>query len=383
MNEPWHTEDFPELRSAPPWVMQEMIQAQPALVAELLSSPPQGTSRAAEMIGSALAAGRPVSVVGCGTSEHAAAGIAALLRAAADPQHAWLIRGRAAFAAALEPLPGVCIAVSHDGGTRASTLALQEAASAGAETLVITSRANGETALAANHVLTTPRHDESWCHTLAYTSALATGAALAAAAGRLAADPASAEALLREAISTAAAADLAAGLRDRRVVLCAGVHNDHTTARELALKIAEGSRLPTVGLELETVTHGQLAGQEATDGLVLVAISDHPQSARIARRAGHVASAAAAIGMPVMGLLSSTYADTISPGLTSGGRVVIDLPAPDSLDGTLAGLLAGAGMLQALTLALVHERETNPDLIRREQTPYRLAAEAAESDKRW
>jgi hypothetical protein len=38
--------------------------------------------------------------------------------------------------------------------------------------------------------------------------------------------------------------------------------------------------------------------------------------------------------------------------------------------------VSGAIALQLLTLALVHERGTNPDLIRREEPAYRAAAEA-------
>ena len=41
-----------------------------------------------------------------------------------------------------------------------------------------------------------------------------------------------------------------------------------------------------------------------------------------------------------------------------------------------AALLAGALALQLLTLELAHVHGTNPDLIRREQDPYRAAAEA-------
>jgi len=40
-------------------------------------------------------------------------------------------------------------------------------------------------------------------------------------------------------------------------------------------------------------------------------------------------------------------------------------------------------MLQALTLALAHARQTNPDLIRREQAAYRSAAAEAEAPARW
>ena len=139
MSDPgWHTDAYPELRPGPPWVMQEMIAAQPALVEALLNSPPPGTSAAAEAIAAALEHNHPVIVCGCGTSEHAAHGIAALLSAAAGPEQSALVQARPALSAALDPAPGVCLAVSHDGETRASTLALLAARATGAHTIAIT-----------------------------------------------------------------------------------------------------------------------------------------------------------------------------------------------------------------------------------------------------
>ncbi len=44
-----------------------------------------------------------------------------------------------------------------------------------------------------------------------------------------------------------------------------------------------------------------------------------------------------------------------------------------------ARLLAGAGALQALTLELVRARRLNPDLIRREEEPYRRAGDAGDA----
>jgi glutamine---fructose-6-phosphate transaminase (isomerizing) len=277
----------------------------------------------------------------------------------------------------------VCVVVSHDGETRASILAMAGARAAGARTVAITHQRDGSLARAAEHALITPRHDESWCHTVAYTSALAAGAALARAVRPVAAEPAAARALLQQASSSPQAASVAAGLADSRVVLCAGAGSDLTTARELALKIAEGARLPTVALELETVLHGQLAGHEPADAIVLVALTDHPQRERIARRARDVARAAATIGLSVAGLFSHDYDQALAAELTPAGRLVSELPDPTLIDTRLAGLLAGAGALQTLTLELAHARGVNPDLIRREQDPYRHAADQAESSAEW
>src|SRR5262249_26109466 len=69
----WHTDDFPELRDAPPWVMQEMIESQPELLERVATT--TDTAPLALM----LQGPGPFSVVGCGTSEHASLAAAAIL----------------------------------------------------------------------------------------------------------------------------------------------------------------------------------------------------------------------------------------------------------------------------------------------------------------
>lgn len=375
----WHTDAFPELRAAPPWVMQEMIAAEPAMVEGLLSRPPSGLAAAADVISAVLGQGRPVTVSGCGTSEHAAHGVAAMLRAAVGPEKAMLVQARPAFSAAQDPRSGVCLAVSHDGETTATALSLTAARSAGARTIAITHQADGPVAGAADHVLVTPVHDVSWCHTVAYTSALTVGAALATHVGPFAAEPAAARELLARATGDPAAAAIAARLADRRVILCAGAEAcDLTTARELALKIAEATHVPTTALELETVLHGQLAAAEPADALVLVATGSSGDPVRTARRATDVARAAATIGLRIAGLLSDGAAEATGTDPFPDGVLVTELPPTARLAPSFAGLLAGAGALQTLTLELAHARHVNPDLIRREQAPYREAAAAAD-----
>ena len=92
MTDDWHTSDYPDLRPGPPWVMEEMIRAQAALPDDLAAL--DGAHAIHAAAARALAAGDEIVVVGCGTSEHAAMAIAALLagrsgdlapRRAADP----------------------------------------------------------------------------------------------------------------------------------------------------------------------------------------------------------------------------------------------------------------------------------------------------------
>ena len=51
--------------------------------------------------------------------------------------------------------------------------------------------------------------------------------------------------------------------------------------------------------------------------------------------------------------------------------------------GLVSALLAAAAGLQLLTLGLVDAAATNPDLIRREQAPYRAAAAIADGTPDW
>src|SRR5436309_11712506 len=108
----WHTEDYPEFRSAPPWVMEEMIASGPGLAAPILGDPAAGA--VAELVAGAAGRGAPVAVVGCGTSEHGAMAVAEQLTSALAGRA--VVHARQAFEAMLEPWPGVCIGISHDGG---------------------------------------------------------------------------------------------------------------------------------------------------------------------------------------------------------------------------------------------------------------------------
>jgi glutamine---fructose-6-phosphate transaminase (isomerizing) len=141
-------------------------------------------------------------------------------------------------------------------------------------------------------------------------------------------------------------------------VLCTGVGLDLITGRELALKLAEGARVPTAALHLETLLHGHLAGEDDRTAVVLV--ESDPGAARIERRAALAAAALDAIGMPVLTLLP-----------------------PEGLHGSVARLLAGAVALQSLTLALAADRGVNPDLIRREEEPYRRAGSLGDGAGDW
>jgi len=374
----WLTDDFPELRDASPWVMEEMIFAQALLAAPILGADRPEVTRLRDALLDAAAAGEPVVVTGCGTSEHAATVVAELLtdsfRRAGLTARA---EARQALDAALDPRAGgICVAISHDGGTRATRLALEAARANGATTGLITACADSACWSGADLVFVTPVHDDSWCHTLAYTSAILAGARISGHAGDEAtrAAVAAIESTLDRRADLAAAA---AHLNRSGRIIAAGLGLDQVNARELALKIAEGARIPTTAYHLETLLHGHLAGCDAdTTSLVLLAL-DPRSGARRDRRLALVAEAALTVGIPTVALAPRSLLEAL-PDDVHG--VALE---PSSAAPLLSSLLQSAVAVQFLTLGIVELAGTNPDLIRREERAYREAALIGDAAPGW
>ena len=369
--------------------MEEMILAQPRLVEPTLRTDGPRLAGLRAAIREAARTAAPIVVTGCGTSEHGAMAVAALLNETFARSG---LRGRAearqALDAALDPRRGgVCIAVSHDGGTRATRLALQAATREGAATALVTACNDPECVADVDWAFVTPRHDESWCHTLAYTSAILAGANIAGDTHDDATVGVASEAiestLARRADLEALASHLDLGGR----IVTAGLGIDQITAGELALKIAEGVRVPTTAYHLETLLHGHLAGCDAeTTSLVLLGLD--------ARRGGHrdvrfalAARAAEAIGIPTVAIAPGPLLAMLPESVHGVALDPVEDPAlgrsPVEYLPLLSALLQSAVALQLLTLALVVRAGTNPDLIRREERPWRDAATVAEETPDW
>ncbi len=362
--EDWYDDSFPEYRSAPPWVMEDMLAAEPDLPGPIAEQAPSAAV-VASLARAAHERGEPIVVTGCGTSEQAAQAIAALICEALGPGAA---AARQALDAVASPRAGgLCIAVSHEGETAATLAAVIAARQQGALAALITARAASRGARHVDAVLETPAADRSWCHTVGYVAPILAGGLIAAELGGAPFD-------------AAATAWLIAALANHRVdvhplaaterLVAAGAGADAITARELALKVAEGARMPSTALELENVLHGHLVAHDARSALVLV--TTEPAGSVASRRAAQVVAAASRIGLPVAMIAASETADALAPDL-----VVPMQPAADVPD-LLARLLGGAIGLQLLTIALARQRGVNPDLLRREEEPYREAARAGE-----
>lgn len=329
----------PELRDGPPWVMDEMIQAETGLAAAIAAD--HDARQLADRLRAGAERGEPIVLTGCGTSEHAARAIRALLASefAARP-----IEARDAFEVALEPpARGLVVGISHEAGTAATLAAVQGAARAGAEAVLIT--AQPDAAPAGVATVATPVLERSWCHTIAYVSpqlvyALFAGLSVARANAIIGAE-------LDERPARRAAAIAVATCR-RLLIVGSGV--DEVTAAELALKIEEAVHIPSAPIGAEKVLHGHLPAADGQTGLVLLRF-DPGNADRRDAQATRVRDACEVLGMPTATLATA--------GLSTPAEA----------------LLAGALALQLFTVELSMTLGINPDLIRREDPLYRRVAE--------
>ncbi len=386
--DPWHWAKQPVDRGAPPWFMTEMIAAEPAFAERCLArlAADGSAARLAAELRQAAMAGAPIVVVGCGTSEHGALGAAEILRDAArraglpGPGPA----SAQAFEASLEPEAsafrgGLCIGISHDGATWATAEALRAARAAGARTALITVSGRAPSAEGVDIVLETVERDQSYCHTVGYLSPLLAAAAVGAALTGEPLDGTAVRGLLEAGSgpeATAAAEAIAGRLVDARTILTVGSGADRPAARELVLKIEEGTWIPAAMRDLETFLHGHLPATGPETGLVVVLAEPRARAARVARTR-QALEAAAVIGIRSAGILASGAAAELEPELTPAGRIVVPggsagMPAP------VAALLGTATALQLLVERLARARGTNPDPIRRDDPTYAAAAARAE-----
>ena len=264
---------MPSFRGRPPYHMSEMIAAEPGLAERLIHrlSSDETVEQLVSAIREAATAGRPIITTGCGTSEHAAMGVAALLNEALDLPAGRGVRSIQALELLARPIAdGLLIGISHEGGTHITNEALRTARASGARTALITVGGGSPGAALAELVIRTEEQDQSWCHTVGYLSPLLVGVVLAGRLSRSKVDALAIRALLDVADDPHAAASMASALAGIDRLIVVGVGADYVSARELALKVAEGARLPTAAHELETVLHGHLAAATRWTGLVLL-----------------------------------------------------------------------------------------------------------------
>jgi fructoselysine-6-P-deglycase FrlB-like protein len=367
---------YPELRSAAPWVMEDMIEAQVMLPEALGDSLASSAPRLVEMLHTAAGAGEPIVVSAVGTSGHSARAVALILNGAMGESAvaAGPAEARESADQALAPRRrGLCIAISHGGLSTSTVRALAAAREAGAKTALITAAGNTPARDIADVVLVTPLRDKSYCHTVGYTSPMLTGFYLASAYQEGEFPAAGLAGYLRELLTMRTRAlEIGGALGKAERLVAAGSLIDVPTARELALKVAEGAWVPTTVLGVEDTLHGHLVAHDASSALVAV-VTGGPGADRAAEGAHELLMAARRIGLQTAAILSPDLEGAILSEDVTAGKLVIPHAALPEL---VTSLLGGAVALQLLTIGLVHARKTNPDLLRREQAPYREAVAA-------
>jgi fructoselysine-6-P-deglycase FrlB-like protein len=380
--EPWASTSTPSTRLGPPYHMTDMIAAEPALAGRILdrlAGPGSSAATLAAVVRATVAAGDPVIVTGCGTSEHGALAVAAILRSAAragglaNPS----ILAEQAFELSLTPpAHGLVIGITHEGGTAATNAALAAARSAGANTAVITVSRRSPAGALATIVVETDELDHGWCHTVGYLSPILAGAAVGAHLSDRPLDGATVTRLLADGTrDETRATAIAAALADAAQLLVVASGSDRPAGRELVLKVEEASWLPSAYRDLETYLHGHLPATGPTTGLLLVLTDRDHRDERVAR-ARQALAAARVIGLRAAAIVAADLDGALDPELTPAGRLLVS--EGPTLPAAVAALIGTATPLQLLTERLARARGTNPDLIRRDDPVYLAASEAAD-----
>jgi glucosamine--fructose-6-phosphate aminotransferase (isomerizing) len=185
-----------------------------------------------------LPRGARVLFTGCGTSYHAA------LACGPAEQALEIVLGNA-------PAADVLVAVSHEGETALTREAVE---GFDGETWLITGAPESTLAKTVDHVVVaTPEIEESYCHTVSYTCAVAAGRMLGGEDVTGLPDRVEAE---------LAAPSLGASEHDRFVVVGAG--RDVPTALEAVLKLREGAHVAAEAHQTEQLLHGHLAAIDSS-----------------------------------------------------------------------------------------------------------------------
>ena len=375
--DPWAPSTIPARRASAPYLMTEMIAAEPALAARVakVAAHDPATGALVDWIQDAATRGDPITTTGCGTSEHAAMAAAELLANAIGPQRGHLVRSRQALDVARDPQAGgVLVGFTHEGGTWATNEALDRSRRAGARTALVTVSDRSPGAARAELVLQTREQDQSWCHTVGYLAPVVVAAVLAAAIAGESFDGIAMRALLEVSTDEAQAEAAANGLAACARLIVAGTGIDYVSARELALKIEEGSGLPATALHTETLRHGHLAAATAQTGLVLFLTDVEREGEPVRERASGALRSARMLGMPTVAILGARLGPDVPLELTPAGRLTA--PEANQIRPVAEAILGSAIPLQLLAERLARALGRNPDPIGRDDPRQAAAADA-------
>jgi glucosamine--fructose-6-phosphate aminotransferase (isomerizing) len=349
---------------------ESMIRSQPdALRAALADAAERSRS-----VASALGKPRRWFGIGTGSSLHAASVFASQLQLLSDGR----VDARAADAFEFQLHPpalrdeDAVVGWSHRGKNPFVARALSLAETTGALSIAVTAR--GTPFRGKTLTLETGALDNSFLHTVSYTTALAAGASLAleicraAGAERSRLDrfsralleiPALASRVIES--SEPFARSLASDHRDAPRLVVLGYGPDASTAAEAALKIQESAYVPALGLSVERFLHGPIAVVEEGTLVWLLAVGATGRD-----RAAQAAAALGEVGAVRVALLPED--DREFSKLVERSLSVPSVPEPWS---PLLSVLP----LQWFALFLGLERGHDPDRNRRDDPRFARAAE--------
>ncbi|HUA71759.1 MAG TPA: SIS domain-containing protein [Solirubrobacteraceae bacterium] len=242
--------------------LSETIAAEGDVVEAALSVP---VDDAAERI----AGSKRLWLVGTGTSQHAAE-LGALMFGPGKRDARW--RSSAAFCGESPALTAddAVVVISHTTETAFARRARVYAIESGAVVVSITARGKGWP-----EAIEVAPLERAETYTASYLAALVVLARLGAAVG----EPVLDERQLYELpgrVRAAARAPAALDVAPERLIVLAGVGPAAVTAREGALKLREGARLPAEGYEAEYLLHGTAVPLGPGDALLAIQPSDDP-----------------------------------------------------------------------------------------------------------
>ena len=290
--------------------MREAMAAQPQALRDLL-----GDHSPVEAVADRLE-GRPVVVVGTGTSWHAAEQGAHLLRMAGLDARA----AQSADVAVDGPVPQagqVLLALSHTGAKRYTAAAVERAREAGAQVVQVSG-----VEVPGVDLVTVPK-ERSSAYTISHLAALMRLAQLARALGA----PLDQLDDVPDAVEQALAEQRPAVAVPERLIEFIGGGVNQWTAAEGALKIREAAYVASEGLAVEQFLHGPSVALRASDHLVCL-----DGGGSWSERVHEIGDAAERSGVPVTRIVERGLAEPLSVFTLTVGVQRIAVESAEALD---------------------------------------------------
>jgi len=240
--------------------LSETIAAQGDLLEPVLATP---IDDAADRIGRS----DRIWLVGTGTSQHAAE-LGALMFDSDSRDARWRSSATFCFDPPKLTNDDAVVVISHTTGTAFAQRARAFAIESGAAVVSITAQGRDWP-----EAVQTVAHERAETYTVSYLAALLVLARLSLAVGEPGFDDRQLSAL-PDRVRAAAHARPPIQAAPERLLVLAGVGPGAVTAREGALKLREGARLPAEGYEAEYLLHGTAVPLGPGDGMIAIQPSD-------------------------------------------------------------------------------------------------------------